>query len=61
MTAAKNSVIVVGGGIRYQRRLLAGGKRPLGDGPGPIDVPNQWSASGDQLRVFRMTYGKDAF
>ncbi len=25
------------------------------------DIPNQWSQSGDQLRIFRLTYGKDAF
>lgn len=25
------------------------------------DVPNKWAASGDHLRAFRLTYGKDAF
>jgi monomeric sarcosine oxidase len=58
----KNSVIVVGGGIMgvsaaYQL-ALRGRQVTLLD---QFDVPNQWAASGDQLRVFRMTYGKDAF
>lgn len=58
----KNSVIVVGGGIMgiCTAYFLAekGHHVTLLD---QFDVPNRWSASGDQLRVFRMTYGKDAF
>ncbi len=57
-----NGVIVVGGGIMgvccaYYLGLR--GKRvTLLD---QYDVPNIWSASGDHLRVFRLSYGKDAF
>ena len=62
MTAAKNSVIVVGGGIMgiSAAYWLAEKGRSV-TVLDQFDVPNQWSASGDQLRVFRMTYGKDAF
>ncbi|MEK7389729.1 MAG: N-methyl-L-tryptophan oxidase [Elusimicrobiota bacterium] len=59
---AKNSVIVVGGGIMgvqsaYHLALLGHSVTVLDQ----HDVPNQWAASGDHLRVFRLTYGKDAF
>lgn len=62
MNATKNSVLVVGGGIMgvSAAYFLAerGRQVTLID---QHDVPNRWSASGDQLRVFRLTYGKDAF
>lgn len=58
----KNSVVVVGGGIMgvqaaYRLALLGQQVTVLDQ----FDVPNQWAASGDHLRVFRLTYGKDAF
>lgn len=60
--SVKNSVIVVGGGIMgvqtaYHLALLGHTVTLLDQ----RDVPNQWAASGDHLRVFRLTYGKDAF
>ena len=58
----ENGVIVVGGGIMgvcCAYFLALRGKRvTLLD---QYDVPNIWAASGDHLRVFRLTYGKDAF
>jgi monomeric sarcosine oxidase len=58
----KKSVIIVGGGIMgvSAAYFLAekGCHVTLLD---QFDVPNRWAASGDQLRVFRLTYGKDAF
>lgn len=58
----KNSVLVVGGGIMgvCAAYFLAekGRQVTLID---QFDVPNRWAASGDQLRVFRLSYGKDAF
>ena len=62
MSSVKNSVIVVGGGIMgmqsaYHLALLGHTVTVLDQ----HDVPNQWAASGDHLRVFRLTYGKDAF
>ncbi len=60
--SVKNSVIVVGGGIMgiqtAYHLALAGQSVTVLDAR---DVPNQWAASGDHLRVFRLTYGKDAF
>ncbi|MBI3288895.1 MAG: N-methyl-L-tryptophan oxidase [Elusimicrobia bacterium] len=58
----KNSVVVVGGGIMgvqaaYHLAMLGHSVTLLDQ----RDVPNQWAASGDHLRVFRLTYGKDAF
>ena len=58
----KNTVIVVGGGIMgasaaYWLSRLGRQVTVLDQS----DVPNRHSASGDQLRTFRMTYGKDAF
>ncbi len=58
----KNSVIIVGGGIMgaqtaYHLALLGHAVTLLEQ----HDVPNQWAASGDHLRVFRLTYGKDSF
>lgn len=62
MSSVKNSVVVVGGGIMGVQTAwhLAqmGQSVTLLD---QYDVPNQWAASGDHLRVFRLTYGKDAF
>ncbi len=60
--SVKNSVVVVGGGIMgvqtaYHLALLGHTVTVLDQ----RDVPNQWAASGDHLRVFRLTYGKDAF
>jgi len=60
--SVKNSVVVVGGGIMgvqaaYHLANLGQTVTLLDQ----YDVPNQWAASGDHLRVFRMTYGKDAF
>ena len=59
---SKHGVIVVGGGIigisaAYRLAQLGKAVTVLDQ----FDVPNQWGASGDQLRVFRMTYGGDAF
>lgn len=57
-----NSVIVVGGGIMgvcAAYWLAQKGKSvTLLD---QFEVPNMKGASGDHLRVFRLTYGKDAF
>jgi monomeric sarcosine oxidase len=60
--SVKNSVIVVGGGIMgvqsaYHLALRGHSVTVLDQ----RDVPNQWAASGDHLRVFRLTYGKDSF
>jgi monomeric sarcosine oxidase len=58
----KNSVIVVGGGIMGASAALALSR--LGRQVTILDLgeaPNRQAASGDQLRTFRMTYGKDAF
>jgi len=59
---AKNSVLVVGGGIMGLSSAYALAQKGLGvtliD---QFDVPNSRGASGDQLRVFCLTYGKDAF
>src|SRR6185312_10929948 len=60
--SVKNSVVVVGGGIMGVQ--AAWHLSQLGQTVTVLDqfdVPNQWAASGDHLRVFRMTYGKDAF
>ncbi|MDE2141545.1 MAG: N-methyl-L-tryptophan oxidase [Elusimicrobia bacterium] len=62
MSGVKNSVIVVGGGIMGVQ--AAWHLAQLGQSVTVLDqfdVPNQWAASGDHLRVFRLTYGKDAF
>ena len=57
-----HGVVIVGGGIVGVTAAywLAQKNRPvtLLD---QFDIPNQWQASGDHLRVFRLTYGKDAF
>lgn len=57
-----NSVIIVGGGIMGACTaywLARQGRHvTLFD---QYDIPNQQGASGDHLRVFRLTYGKDAF
>ena len=60
--SVKNSAIVVGGGIMgvqsaWHLARLGQAVTVLDQ----FDVPNQWAASGDHLRVFRLTYGKDAF
>ncbi len=60
--SVKNSVVVVGGGIMGVQ--AAWHLAQLGQSVTVLDqfdVPNQWAASGDHLRVFRLTYGKDAF
>src|SRR3954468_498778 len=62
MLNEKHGVIVVGGGITgiCAAYWLAQRRRPvtvLESG----DIPNIRSASGDHLRVFRLTYGSDAF
>ena len=60
--SVKNSVIVVGGGIMGVQ--TAWHLAQMGQSVTVLDqfdVPNQWAASGDHLRVFRLTYGKDAF
>jgi|SRR5581483_3092043 len=54
--------IIVGGGIvgtsaAYQL-TRRGHKVLLLD---QYDIPNEWAASGDHARVFRLTYGKDLF
>jgi monomeric sarcosine oxidase len=57
----KNAVVVGGGimGMQAAWHLAQLGQSvTLLD---QFDVPNQWAASGDHLRVFRLTYGKDAF
>jgi monomeric sarcosine oxidase len=58
----KNGVIVVGGGIMGVSAaywLASMGKQvTVLD---QYDIPNALAASGDHLRVFRLTYGKDAF
>jgi N-methyl-L-tryptophan oxidase len=57
-----HGVIIVGGGIMGVATaywLASQGRAvTLLD---QYDIPNQWAASGDHLRVFRLTYGKDAF
>jgi N-methyl-L-tryptophan oxidase len=62
MNNNETGVIVVGGGIMgiccAYFLAMKGKKVTLLD---QYDVPNIWSASGDHLRVFRLTYGKDAF
>lgn len=60
--SVKNSVVVVGGGIMGVQ--AAWHLAQMGQTVTVLDqfdVPNQWAASGDHLRVFRLTYGKDAF
>lgn len=60
--SVKNSVVVVGGGVMGV--MSAWHLARLGCSVTLLeqaDVPNQWAASGDHLRVFRLTYGKDAF
>ncbi|NNN07474.1 MAG: N-methyl-L-tryptophan oxidase [Elusimicrobia bacterium] len=60
--SVKNSVVVVGGGIMGVQ--AAWHLAQLGQTVTVLDqfdVPNQWAASGDHLRVFRLTYGKDRF
>ncbi|MDE2490306.1 MAG: N-methyl-L-tryptophan oxidase [Elusimicrobia bacterium] len=60
--SVKNTVVVVGGGIMGVQAAWHLAK--LGQSVTLLDqylVPNQWAASGDHLRVFRLTYGKDAF
>ncbi|MDD5655991.1 MAG: FAD-dependent oxidoreductase [Elusimicrobia bacterium] len=58
----KNTTVVVGGGIMGASAAYwlsrAGRNVILLD---QAEVPNRHAASGDQLRIFRMTYGKDAF
>ncbi|HAZ07689.1 MAG TPA: hypothetical protein DCZ01_04010 [Elusimicrobia bacterium] len=59
--SVKNSVVVGGGimGVQAAWHLANLGQNvTLLD---QFDIPNQWAASGDHLRVFRLTYGKDAF
>ncbi|MDD5629308.1 MAG: N-methyl-L-tryptophan oxidase [Elusimicrobia bacterium] len=58
----KNSVIIVGGGIMGASAAYS--LTRLGKQVTVLDmseVPNRHAASGDQLRTFRLTYGKDAF
>jgi len=60
--SVKNTTVVVGGGIMGVQ--AAWHLAQLGQTVTVLDqfdVPNQWAASGDHLRVFRLTYGKDAF
>lgn len=60
--SVKNSVVVVGGGIMGV--MSAWHLQRMGHSVTLLeqaDVPNQWAASGDHLRVFRLTYGKDSF
>jgi monomeric sarcosine oxidase len=60
--SVKNTTVVVGGGIMGVQ--AAWHLAQLGQSVTVLDqfdVPNQWAASGDHLRVFRLTYGKDAF
>jgi N-methyl-L-tryptophan oxidase len=60
--SVKNTAVVVGGGIMGVQ--AAWHLAQLGQTVTVLDqfdVPNQWAASGDHLRVFRLTYGKDAF
>ena len=58
----KHGVIIVGGGVMGVATAYwltqQGRAVTLLD---QYDIPNTWSASGDHLRVFRLTYGKDAF
>ncbi|MFA6003854.1 MAG: FAD-dependent oxidoreductase [Elusimicrobiota bacterium] len=58
----KNTTVVVGGGVMgvcaaYWLTHMGRQVVLLDQG----DVPNRGGASGDQLRTFRLTYGKDAF
>lgn len=57
-----HGVIVVGGGIMgvATAYALALKGRPV-TLLEQFEVPNKWAASGDHLRVFRLTYGKDVF
>jgi monomeric sarcosine oxidase len=62
MKAQQHGVIIVGGGIMgicaaYWLALKAKAVTVLDQ----YDVPNRWAASGDHLRAFRLTYGRDAF
>ena len=60
--SVKNTTVVVGGGIMGVQ--AAWHLAQLGQTVTVLDqfdVPNQWASSGDHLRVFRLTYGKDAF
>jgi monomeric sarcosine oxidase len=58
----KNTTIIVGGGIMGASAAYwlsrAGRSVTILD---QAEIPNCHAASGDQLRTFRMTYGKDAF
>lgn len=62
MKEQQHGVIIVGGGIMGVATAYwlaqKGRACTLLD---QFDVPNKWAASGDHLRVFRLTYGKDAF
>jgi monomeric sarcosine oxidase len=58
----KHGVLIVGGGIMgISAAYWLAQKGRQSTVLDQYDVPNQWAASGDQLRVFRLTYGKDAF
>lgn len=58
----KSGVIVVGGGIMGVSAAYWLAQKGLAVTVlDQYDIPNQWAASGDHLRVFRLTYGKDAF
>ena len=59
---AQYDVLVVGGGIMglssaYYLALKGSSVMVLDQ----FDVPNQWAASGEHLRSFGLTYGKDVF
>src|SRR5690242_3642619 len=62
MKAGQSDVLVVGGGLMglcAAYWLAQKGKSVmLLD---QFDIPNQWAATGDHLRSFGLTYGKDAF
>lgn len=62
MTTGRRSVLIVGGGIMgasaaYWLSKMGSAVTLLDQ----YDAPNSRGASGDHLRVFRLTYGKDAF
>jgi monomeric sarcosine oxidase len=58
----KHGVLIVGGGIMgISTAYWLAQKGRQATVLDQYDVPNQWAASGDHLRVFRLTYGKDAF
>src|SRR3989339_438471 len=58
----KDDVVIVGGGVMgasaaYWLSRMGRQVTVIEQG----EVPNRLSASGDQLRIFRLSYGKDAF